>query len=165
MTAIQALTAEHDCRDFNCGSETLDTFLRLHALKNQENDSSRTFVVCEGGIVVGYYTLTYYSLIPEKCPAPMVLRMPPDYQIPMILLGRLAVKKGLQGKGIGDALFKDALKRAVLASEHAGLKAFLVHAVDEKAKAFYMRYELEESPKDPLHLYMLIQDIRVNFNL
>ena len=80
--------------------------------------------------------------------------------IPVILLARLAVDRNVQGTGLGAALLKDALLRATGASQEIGARAVLVHAKDEQAKTFYARFDLEASPTDPLHLFLLMKDLR-----
>src|SRR5438105_1194372 len=84
------------------------------------------------------------------------------HPIPIILLARLAVDRGEQGKGLGAALLKDALLRAAQASDIIGCRAVLVHAKDQTAKAFYQRYGFEPSPVDDLHLYLLMKDLRAS---
>jgi GNAT superfamily N-acetyltransferase len=77
-----------------------------------------------------------------------------------MLLTRLAVDLTEQGAGIGKGLLKDALLRTVQAGDIAGIRALLVHAKDETARAWYMKYDFESSPTDPLHLFLLLKDIR-----
>ncbi len=165
MGGIETLRADHELSKFSCGRKTLDEFLRLHALANQNLDSSKTFVTCEGSRVIGYYTTTFSSIEAAKTPRSIAARMPRDYPIPVMVLGRLAVDAEFQGKDLGTALLKHALAGAVKASTLAGLKSVLVDAADEKAKSFYQRFEFEVSPHDPLCLHLSIQDIRYNFNL
>jgi predicted N-acetyltransferase YhbS len=80
--------------------------------------------------------------------------------VPVIILARLAIDRSVQGKGLGKGLLKDALYRAYSAAQLAGLRAFVVHAKDDAAKAYYMQYDFESLPDNPLHLYRLISDIK-----
>jgi predicted N-acetyltransferase YhbS len=83
----------------------------------------------------------------------------PPYPIPVILLARLAVDKSQHGQGIGAGLLKDALLRALHASEIAGLRAMLVHAKDTAAESFYKKFGFEPSPRVPLHLFLTMSQI------
>ena len=78
----------------------------------------------------------------------------------MILLARLAIDEKHQGIGLGRALLKDAVVRAVNISKNAGVRAILTHPIDEKAAAFYKRFGFEESPIDPDQLMILLKDVR-----
>ncbi|MBI1790547.1 MAG: GNAT family N-acetyltransferase [Acidobacteria bacterium] len=76
------------------------------------------------------------------------------------MLGRLAVESRYQGKSLGRALLLDALTRTAQAAEMIGVRALLVHAIDENAKRFYPHFNFEPSPVDPMHLMLLIKDLR-----
>jgi len=84
------------------------------------------------------------------------------YPIPVILLARLAVDRSQKGKGLGKALVRDALIRAIQAADIAGLRAFLIHAKDENAKNFYQKLGFISSPHNEFHLFMKMSDIRVS---
>ena len=84
----------------------------------------------------------------------------PRYPIPIMLLARLAVDIKFQAKGIGRGLLKDALIRTATAAEIAGIRAFVVHAKDEEVRKWYRKFDLTPSPTDPLHLFLLIKDIK-----
>jgi GNAT superfamily N-acetyltransferase len=77
-----------------------------------------------------------------------------------MLLARLAVSRGAQGRGIGSGLLKDAMLRTIQAADIAGIRALVVHAKDENARLFYEHFGFVPSPSDPLHLYLLVKDIR-----
>jgi len=159
LTGVQKLSREHEVEGFDCGKRDLNRFLSTHALSNQRNDSSQTFVVCEGKRVVAYYSLTVAQVQHEHSPAKISAGMP-RYPIPVVLLAKLAVQRELQSQGIGKALLKDALNRTLEIAESAGVRALLVHAKDEDAKSWYLKYDFEPSPQDPLHLFLLTKDIR-----
>jgi predicted N-acetyltransferase YhbS len=77
-----------------------------------------------------------------------------------MLLARLAVDYHWQKQGIGAALLKDAMLRTLQAADIAGIRAFVVHAKDDRAKGFYERFDFLPSPSDPLHLFILLKDVR-----
>jgi GNAT superfamily N-acetyltransferase len=155
------LDKSHDLSAFSCGAAALDDYLRKHALQNHQNRSARTYVTTREGRVVGYYTLAAGSVRREDTP-PRVVKGLGNYPVPLILLARLAVDQTEQGKGLGAALLKDALLRAVQAADIVGCRAVLVHAKDEQAQAFYRKYGFEPSPINELHLFLLMKDIQAN---
>ncbi len=143
---------------FDSGELSLDGYLRGRALANHVEGASRCFVTCRGGQVVGYYALA--SAAVERAATPgRVRRNMPD-SVPVILLSRLAIDAKHRGQGLGAQLLRDAITRAVAAAEIIGVRALLVHAVDEQARAFYARFDFEPSPTDPLHLLLLMKDAR-----
>ena len=77
-----------------------------------------------------------------------------------MLLARLAVDRRWHGQGVGGSLLKDAMRRTLQAADIAGIRAFAVHAKDEEARRFYQRFEFMPSPTDPLHLFVLLKDVR-----
>lgn len=144
--------------DFDSGEPSLDEYLRRRALANHVQGASRCLVTCRGGRVVGYYALTSAS-VRHRDVAGKVRRNMPD-PVPVILLSRLAVDRQEQGSGLGQNLLRDAILRAVEASEIIGVRALLVHALHDKARAFYSHFDFEPSPTDPLHLLLLMKDAR-----
>lgn len=160
FSAVQKLDASHDVDTFDCGKEPLDRFLKRHALVNQKAGSAQTYVVCrEGQRVTGYYSLAVGAA--EHAGAPgRVSKGLARHPIPVMLLARLAIDRSEQGKGLGKALLKDALLRTAQAADIAGIRALLVHAKDDEARAWYERFDFEPSPTDPYHLFLLMKDLR-----
>lgn len=153
------LTKSHDTAGFDCGKPPLNEFLTRYALQNQASGGARTYVLTRGERVVGYYSLAPGSVVLDDAPA-RVIKGQGRYPVPIILMARFAVDSAEQGKGLGRALFRDALRRSLSGSEAIGGRAFLVHAKDEAARAFYLRFGMEASPTNPLHLFLLFKDIR-----
>jgi GNAT superfamily N-acetyltransferase len=125
-------------------------------------DTSKVRVVTRAGSerVVGYYALAAGSVELAGASARVAKAMP-RYPVPVVILTRLGVDRSEQGRGLGRALLKDALVRVASASEVIGARALLVHCEDEPAKAFYQHFgEFEASPTDPLHLFLLVSDLR-----
>jgi len=85
----------------------------------------------------------------------------PQHPIPALLLARLAVDKAVQGRGIGAFLLKDVMSRALSVAEQAGMRLFLVHALNDEARAFYERFGFEPSPSDAMNSQLLVKDIRL----
>ena len=159
LSPIEKLLPTHEVDSFDCGKEPLNGFLKRFALVNQRNGSSLTYVACWGLRVVGYYSLAVGSVMYETAPQ-RVTKGLARHPVPVMLLTRLAVDLTEQGTGIGKGLLKDALLRTVQAADIAGIRALLVHAKDEAARAWYLKYDFESSPTDPLHLFLLLKDIR-----
>ena len=153
------LTKSHEIAGFDCGKPPLNDFLTRYALQNQASGGARTYVLTRGERVVGYYSLAPGSVVPDDAPA-RVIKGQGRYPVPIILMARFAIDSAEQGKGLGRALFRDALHRALSGAEAIGGRAFLVHAKDEAACAFYFQFGMEESPTNPLHLFLLFKDIR-----
>ena len=152
----------HDRASFDCGVEPLNDYLKKYALQNQKKDAARTYVLTtEENRIIGYYTLVFGSVSTAETPTGISAGLG-KYPIPVILLARLAVDAGEKGKGLGKFLLRDALLRAVRASEIAGLRAFLVHAKDASAKAFYEKFGFEPAPHNEFHLFLKIADIRAS---
>jgi GNAT superfamily N-acetyltransferase len=156
---IAKLSKSHNLKNFDCGNSDLNNFLIKHALKNQQSDSSTTYIACLENDVIGYYTLTVASVIHENAP-PRISKGLPKYPIPVALLARLAVSKKFQKKSIGRGLLKNCLIRVNQAADLIGIRALLVHAKDEKARGWYQQFDFEPSPTDPLHLFLMLKDIR-----
>jgi GNAT superfamily N-acetyltransferase len=153
------LTQAHELAGFDCGKAPLNDFLVKYALQNQASGGARTYVLTRGQRVIGYYSLAPASVAPEDAPA-RVMKGQGRYPVPVILMARFALDLEEQGKGYGKRLFRDALRRALAGAEAVGGRAFLVHAKDEEARAFYARFGMEASPTNPLHLFLLFKDIR-----
>ena len=160
FSAVQKLDASHEVDAFDCGKEPLDRFLQRHALVNQKAGSAQTYVVCRGEQrVAGYYSLAVGAV--EHADAPgRVSKGLARHPIPVMLLARLAIDRSEQGKGLGKALLKDALLRTAQAADIAGIRALLVHAKDDEARAWYEQFDFEPSPTDPYHLFLLMKDLR-----
>lgn len=155
LSAPVSLTTEHRLDDFACGVESLDDWLKRRARPNQISGASRTYVVAEGGKVVGYYCLASGALALNDAPAPVRRNMPDP--LPIAVLGRLAIDKSYQGRGVGVALLQDAVLRTLHASDILGLRALLVHALSGEAKAFYEHYGFVASPTQPMTLILSLK--------
>ena len=127
-------------------------------MRNQRDGSSRTWVVADGGRVVAYYASSTAALAREATPG-RIRRNQPD-PLPAMLLGRLAVDRDHQGKGLAAALLKHFLGKALEVSELTGLRLVLVHAKSVQAADFYSHFGFEASPFDDLTFLLLLSDIR-----
>ena len=158
----EPLGKHHRLDAFRCGEPALDDWLRRHAHAAQSSDSARVYVTTleDGETVVGYYALAAAQVAPAQATARALKGQPRARPVPAILLARLAVDHQCQRAGLGRSLLQDVLLRCVEAADAIGARVLLVHAKHDAAKAWYMRYGFEESPTDPLHLLMLMKDVR-----
>lgn len=156
----EPLDSGHLLEGFDCGRASLNLSLTRHARQAGAAGSARTYVIVDSqqGRVVGYHALTAAGIEREAATARVTKGMP-KYPIPVVLLARLAVDLSVARGGLGAWLFRDAMLRTLTASETVGVRAMLVHAIDEEARDFYFRHGLEPSPTDPMHLMVLIKDI------
>ena len=159
---IVPITADHDTESFDCGSEEQTTWLRRHALQAQHSDTAKVYVVCLAGSrsVVGYYALAAGSIQHAEAPSRLTKGVG-RYPVPVVILTRLGVDLAEQGRGVGSALVRDAFFQVAIA-DRIGVRALLIHAETPEAAAFYKGIDpgFESSPTDPLHVALLIKDLR-----
>lgn len=156
---VAKLTPAHDPTSFDCGSEPLNRFLKVHALQSQRAGISQTYVATSGSQIAGYHTLVVGHVAHEEAPERLAKGVP-RHPIPVIILARLAVDQTWPGKGLGSALVVDAMRRVLQAADIAGVRAMVVHAKDETAQRFYEHLGFEKFPDKRLTLYRLLKDIR-----
>lgn len=155
------LDKQHNLSAFHCGVDSMDDWLQRKALKNQLTGASRTFVCCDQFSVMAYYSLAASSVAQNVVTGRFRRNMPEP--IPVIVLGRLAVDKSLQGQGYGRALIRDAGLRAIQVADTIGIRGMLVHALSVEAKQFYLHAGFSVSPLDPMILMVTLADLIKNF--
>lgn len=158
LSAPVPLGAEHDSSGFDSGQPSLDDWLRRRALANQKAGASRTYVVCEGKTVVAYYAVASGALACTSGTSRFRRNMPDP--IPVAILVRLAIDRGWQRQGLGRALFRDAARRILHASDTIGIRGLVVHALTEEAASFYQALGLTPAPGEPLLLMVTLEDLR-----
>jgi GNAT superfamily N-acetyltransferase len=161
LTGPEKLAKHHELQAFSCGVESLDHWLKRFARTNQQSHLTTTYLVHRKNRVVGYYSLTAGSVNRQDATL-RVAKGAPNHPIGVVLLARLAVDESEKGAGLGRALLKDALVRSASAADIIAVRALLVHALNEEARQFYMRFDFEPSPVHPLHLMLLMKDIRAS---
>ncbi len=156
MMQVQALAGDHDRQGFDCGRRELNDWLRQVARQHQDKGLSKTFVAVREEApnrICGYYALTLAELehrhLPEACRKKLPRR------IPGVRLGRLAVARQYQGKGLGELLLVDAMTRAQRIYVEAGGIGLFVDALDEQAAGYYRSFGFAASPDNPLLLFLL----------
>lgn len=161
--AIRRLQEQDETAGFDCGDEPLNNYLRRHAWNNQQKSAiGVTYVAIDDaapGAVLGYFTLATASAPRNRFPQKFVRGLPP-YDVPLILLARLAVDRRFSGRGLGTALLSHALRIALQVSEEVGCRYVITDAYKSKA-AWYARFgfiALEGSPE--MSTQKLLLDIR-----
>jgi len=158
----EPLAARHDVLRFtNRIHPLLDQWLRERA-RSSEAVSARTYVICsakEPDRVVGYFSISAAVEQRNVLPSAKLRRGMPE-QVPLLLIGRLAVDVDWQGRGLGSALLVDALRRCLAASKIAGIRGVVAHAIDEAAVAFYERHGFIRSPLGERIMLMPIETVQ-----
>ena len=155
--APEPLRDLHDLADFDSGVAQLDEWLKRRARANQASGASRCYVVCAGNRVVAFYALASGAVTLTETPGRFRRNMPDP--IPVAVLGRLAIDRSWQGKGLGRALVRDAGLRLLNAAEIVGIRGMVVHAISEEARSFYLALGFDPSPLDPMTLMVRLQDV------
>lgn len=156
---IEKLTRQHAVETFDCGQEALNRFLARFALHNQQANASQTYVALADETVIGFYSLVVGEVSYDDAPDRLTKGLA-RHPVPIMLLARMGVALGWQGKKVGAGLLRNAMQRTLQAADIAGVRALAVHAKDEEAQAFYRHFDFIESPTDPLHLFILVKDLR-----
>lgn len=140
------LTQTHEASTFDSGELALDDWLRKRAWANLQAGASRTYVVCPVGsnAIAGYYAISMGQILAEGALGSMRRNMPPH--IPAVILGRLAIDREWQGKGLGRAMLADVVRRSLRASEEVSARLVVVHAISPAAEAFYLHHGFARLP-------------------
>jgi GNAT superfamily N-acetyltransferase len=147
------LTQDHQVNSFSCGESALDEWLKRRALANNVSGASRTFVVDDDDVhVIGYYALAAGAVTHQESTRAIRQNMPDP--VPVMVLARLAVDVRAQGIKLGAALLRDAVQRCQLVSQNAGVRAMLVHALNDQARQFYEYYGFRAAPSHPMTLML-----------
>ncbi len=161
----ESLSQQHDLSAFDCGKEPLTNWLKKHALQSQMSGHTKTMVVTEGdNVVIGYYTYNIISVEHKDSTPERVKKGLAKHPIPVFLIARLARDSKHKGNGLGRRLLRHALKGAAAISDTVPIRAIIVDAIDEKAKAFYSDFDFESYPADSLRMWLLIKDLLKTLN-
>jgi GNAT superfamily N-acetyltransferase len=155
---VEPLGPHHDRASFSCGEPALDAYLQRQASQDVRRRVAKVFVVTSGTPhrIVGYYCLSAAEFNKAELPAAAAKRLP-HYPVPAAVLGRLAVDQSHQGRGLGETLLMDAIRRALRASEAMAVHAIVVDAKHERAQAFYERYGFRSFATMPHRLFLPLE--------
>jgi GNAT superfamily N-acetyltransferase len=158
---IERLDKSHQRGEFHCSKPALDDFLRTLVSQYERRNLGRTYIAVVKGQkpVQGYYTLASGAVSFQNLPEQAARKLP-RHPVPVVLLARLAVDQDAQGKGLGEALLVDALRRCLTLADAVGVHAVEVDAIDEHARAFYEKYGFTPLLDGTFHLYLPIATVR-----
>lgn len=153
--------SRHNRSKFDCGVPILNEWLATKVSQFEKKNLARTYILVESGSIVvkGYYALSNHSIIYDALPEDQAQGLP-RIDVPVVLIGRLAVDLSTQGQGLGEFLLIDALRRADYLANKIGIRAVEVEAINEAAKQFYEKYGFLTLKDDPRHLFLPMQVIR-----
>lgn len=155
----EPLGRRHDISQFDSGDSNIDTWLRSKAHLNEAKGGARTYVICEGVRVVGFYSLAASAVERRRLSSRVGRNMPEP--VPVIMLGQLAVDTRHQGMGLGAGLLADAVRRSLAAANLIGARAVVVQAVNERAKSFYERFGFRPfSDRETFMLAVRMSEVR-----
>jgi GNAT superfamily N-acetyltransferase len=156
---VEKLRRDHAVEGFDCGSQQLNEYMLRYAWQNQQGGAAQTYVGVVDNTVVGFHTLAVGQVAYGDAPQRLTKGLA-RHPVPIVLLARLAVDRRWQNQGVGKALLKDAMLRTLQAADIAGVRASAVHAKDDEARRFYEHFDFVPSPSDPMHLFVLLKDVR-----
>lgn len=152
---VEPLSSDHDRAAFSCGVDPLDRYLRTQAGQDVKKRAAAVFVLTsDGKTVAGYYTLSQYSVELDAVPEGVRRKLPKYPLVPVTLLGRFAVSREFQGRGLGEHLLMDVLYRSLVNSQQIASAAVMVDAKDENAAAFYRKYGFLRLPNTPTRMFL-----------
>lgn len=154
---FEVLGAGHDRSAFSCGSDALDQWFRTRASQDQKRKVAQVFVALIDERIVGFYSLSMFTLSLDVIPARLAKKLPRYEAIPAALIGRLAREQSERGTGIGSLLLADALKRVLAAAESVAAYAIVVDAKDDSGKQFYESHGFVPFASRPRRLFLLTQ--------
>lgn len=159
LSAPAPLSPTHRTDEFECGAAVLDEWLKRRAMANQLSGASRTFVVADQDHrIYGYYAMAAGAVFHQTATTSIRRNMPDP--VPVMVLARLAVDSQAQGIKLGASLLQDAVNRAVAVSHNAGVRALLVHAINDRARQFYEHYGFQVSPAHPMTLMLRLSSVK-----
>ena len=155
IVAIEALAKRHDRTAFSSGQPEVDEWFRRRAGQDERRNVARVFVAIDDGLgVVGFYSLSSYTLAADDLPEDIARRLPRYDAIPAALIGRLARDEPVRGRGVGELLLADAVRRILGAARSVAVFAIVVDAKDDRAIEFYRRFGFQRFPLRPSRLFL-----------
>jgi ribosomal protein S18 acetylase RimI-like enzyme len=153
---IEPLGKRHDRSAFGCGDPALDDWFRHRASQDERRNVARVFVAMDDELgVVGFYSLNAFNLALTDLPEEIARKLPRYDAIPAALIGRLARDDRVRGRGIGELLLADAIRRILGASRSLAVFAIVVEAKNARATAFYEGFGFRVFPQRPNRLFLL----------
>jgi ribosomal protein S18 acetylase RimI-like enzyme len=152
---FEPLSGRHDRNNFQCGAPALDAWFRTRAGQDQRRNVARVFVALDDRGIVGFYSLSMFTLTVDDLPPDLARKLPRYDALPAALIGRLARHARARGQGLGELLLADAIARVLVAAESVAAVAIVVDAKDDAAIAFYRTFGFVQFPATPNRLFLL----------
>lgn len=165
--AFEKISRDANRQTFDCGVDSLNEYLKKYAWQDFKKNVRVTILVFEKGKrdrIIGYYTVSMAQINFIHLP-PELLKGLPRYPVSAMRVGRLAVDRSVQSKGVGSALLRNALQRATALSTEVGTCAVLVDAINEQAKSFYEHYGFVALNDLPSSLVLPVATIAQTYEL
>jgi GNAT superfamily N-acetyltransferase len=156
IVGIEPLGKQHDRATFTSGQPEIDDWFRRRASQDERRNVARVFVAMDGErSIIGFYSLSSYTLALDDLPADLARRLPRYDAIPAARIGRLARDERVRGQGVGEVLLADAVRRILGAARSVAVFAIVVDAKDDTAAGFYRRFGFQPFPLQPRRLFLL----------
>jgi GNAT superfamily N-acetyltransferase len=156
------LDKAHDVNEFDCGDQGLNNYLKQDARQSQPKNTAATFVCLEDNNVIAYYSFTIGAIMHEQA-LERTVKESGAYNVPVLLIDRLAVDRRKQRQHIGRHMLQDALLRACAIVQEADINCIVANAIDKRASQFYAQFDFAPWPIDNFRLYLLLKDMRKTF--
>jgi ribosomal protein S18 acetylase RimI-like enzyme len=155
---IEPLASHHDRAAFFRGESALDSYLQRQASQDIRRRVAQVFVALGDapGKIAGHYSLSAASFEKGELP-PILGKRLPHYPVPAAIQGRLAVDRACQGRGLGETLVLDAIRRVVRASATLAVYAIVADAKNDRAMAFYERYGFRAFATEQRRLFLPLE--------
>jgi len=154
---FEPLSRRHDRGAFASGVQALDDWFRTRATQDQRRHVAQVFVALDEQGIVGFYSLSMFTLALESLPEGLARKLPRYEAIPAALIGRLARHERAKGSGVGDLLVADAVTRVLAAAESVAAYAIVVDAKDDRGRRFYESHGFISLPSRPNRLFLLTE--------
>lgn len=162
---FEPIGKDHARATFACGQPDLDDWFRHRAGQDERRNITRVFVAVDEVLgVIGFYSLSAFTLGFEDLPEELARKLPRYDAIPAALIGRLARDERVRGKGIGELLLADAINRILSAGKTLAVFTIIVDAKDANAVAFYKKFGFRVFPQHPGRLFLLTSSASAAIN-
>ena len=152
---IEALSRKHERTGFRCGESALDKWFEVQAGQDERRNIARVFVALDSDGIVGFYSLSMFTLALDDVPTRLSRKLPNYQAIPAALIGRLARHERARGWGIGELLVADAISRVLNAAATVAAYAIVVDAKNDCAVSFYESFGFVVFPSRKNRLFLL----------
>jgi GNAT superfamily N-acetyltransferase len=156
IVRIEPLGRQHDRAKFSSGQPDIDDWFHRRASQDERRNVARVVVAIDDELgVIGFYSLSSYTLALNHLPEDLARKLPRYDAIPAARIGRLARDQRVRGRGVGELLLADGVRRILGAARSIAVFAIVIDAKDDAAAAFYCRFGFQPFPLQPSRLFLL----------